>query len=413
MGAFLVAFAALSVVVIGFHVALAAGLLANFRAEKRHAGAEDPRPGPAGASAGAAPGAGGPPPAPLRPEVVVAVRNEERVLPRLLESLLAQTRADCLFLFVDDRSTDATGRILDEFCARAGGRARVIHNHVEPVSLTGKQAALDLAFLQARGDVLLFTDGDCLLPPTWAEEMLSHFQDERTGIVLGRIGLPEGRSFLGRFQAFEQPLLNQYNFGSVGMGVPTGCFGNNMAVRAAAVRQVGGFRALGYSVTEDALLLDAVARKGGWKVRACTSLRSTATTFPKDTWREFVSQNTRWNAGGLFSTDPITRGSYTLIVLIYLVGGILVSPLGFLDWRVPVLSLGPFACIALLAFVGGFSDGVRRGRYFLRLLPCVMFFGFFYSFVTIRAFIRRPFEWKGTVTPARAGRPGALRNPPA
>ena len=26
----------------------------------------------------------------------------------------------------------------------------------------------------------------------------------------------------------------------------------------------------------------------------------------------------------------------------------------------------------------------------------VLFFGFFYSFVTLRAFIRRPFEWKGT-----------------
>ena len=377
MGVFLVAFAILNFVVIGFHVALAFGLLANLRAERRHRG-------------------GSRPPEKLRPEVIVAVRDEEQSLPLLLESLLRQTRSDSLFLFVDDRSTDATARILDGFCARAGDRARVIHNRQEPVSLTGKQAALDLAFAQARGDVLLFTDGDCALPPTWAEELVSHFQEPSIGIVLGRIGLEGGPTFLGRFQAFEQPVLNQYNFGSVGIGVPTGCFGNNMAVRASAVKQVGGFRSLGYSVTEDALLLDAVNRKGGWKVRACTSLRSTATTRPKLTWRGFVNQNTRWNAGGLFSPDLVTRLSYTLIVLVYLVGGILVSPLGFLDWRVPVMSLGPFACVGLLAFVGGFSEGVRRGPYFLRLVPYVLFFGFFYSFVTLRAFIRRPFEWKGT-----------------
>jgi cellulose synthase/poly-beta-1,6-N-acetylglucosamine synthase-like glycosyltransferase len=383
MGVFLVAFAILNVVVIGFHVALAAGLLANLRAERRHRG-------------------GSRPPQGLHPEVVVAVRDEERSLPLLLDSLLRQTRSDCLFLFVDDRSTDATPTILDDFCAKAGPRARVIHNREEPSSLTGKQAALDLAFAQVRGDVLLFTDGDCVLPPTWAEELVGHFQEPSIGIVLGRIGLEEGQTFLGRFQCFEQPLLNQYNFGSVGIGVPTGCFGNNMAVRASAVKQIGGFRNLGYSVTEDALLLDAVSRRGGWEVRACTSLRSTATTFAKGTWRDFVNQNTRWNAGGLFSQDLITRLSYTLMVLVYLVGAILVSPLGLLDWRVPVMSLGPFACIGLLALLGGFSEGVRRGPYFLRFLPYVIFFGFFYSFVTVRAFIRRPFEWKGTEISAAA-----------
>jgi cellulose synthase/poly-beta-1,6-N-acetylglucosamine synthase-like glycosyltransferase len=392
MGVFLVAFAVLNVVVIGFHVALAVGLLRNLRAESRHVGSV--------------------PPEKLRPEVIVAVRNEEHSLPRLLESLLGQTRSDCLFLFVDDRSSDATGRILDDFCSKTGTQARVIHNRAEPVSLTGKQAALDLAFGQARGDVLLFTDGDCQLPATWAEELVGHFQEPAIGIVLGRIGLEEGPTFLGRFQSFEQPLLNQYNFGSVGMGVPTGCFGNNMAVRASAVKQIGGFRNLGYSVTEDALLLDAVNRKGGWKVRACTSLRSTATTLPKGTWRDFVNQHTRWNAGGLFSSDLITRCSYTLIVLIYLVGSILVAPLGLLDWRVPILSLGAFFCVGLLAAVGGFSEGVRRGTYFLRFLPYVIFFGFFYSFVTVRAFIRRPFEWKGTeVSPA--GPPRGRETPPA
>ena len=124
-------------------------------------------------------------------EVVVAVRNEEQTLPRLLESLRAQTAGDVRFLFVDDRSPDGTAHLLDEFCAAVGDRARVIHSDGEPRGLTGKQAALDLAFDRARGDVLLFTDGDCVVPPTWAEEMLGHFGDPRVGVVLGRIELAE------------------------------------------------------------------------------------------------------------------------------------------------------------------------------------------------------------------------------
>jgi cellulose synthase/poly-beta-1,6-N-acetylglucosamine synthase-like glycosyltransferase len=177
--------------------------------------------------------------------------------------------------------------------------------------------------------------------------------------------------------------------------MPTGCFGNNMGVRAAAVKESGGFRALGYSVTEDAMLLDALCRRGGWEVKTCTSIRSAATTIPKESWKEYVNQHIRWNAGGLFSSDLVTRVSFIFVVLVYLVGSLLVLPLGFVDWRVPVLSLNSFLSIGLLAAAGGFYEGKRIGRYFLRFLPYLFFFGFFYSFVTLRALAQRSFVWKG------------------
>ena len=98
MGVFLVAFAVLNAVILGFHVALAVGLFANIRAERRHLGSVAPRE--------------------LRPEVIVAVRDEEQSLPRLLASLVAQTRDDCLFLFIDDRSTDSTPKCSAVFLRR-------------------------------------------------------------------------------------------------------------------------------------------------------------------------------------------------------------------------------------------------------------------------------------------------------
>src|SRR5271157_5827945 len=116
MGAFLVVFAILSAVILLVHLALTAGLLIILRSEQGvHRAAESPRTPDR--------------PALPRAEVVVAVRDEEGTLPRLLASLRAQTLEGCLFLFVDDRSTDGTARLLDEFCTAVGGRARVIHNH--------------------------------------------------------------------------------------------------------------------------------------------------------------------------------------------------------------------------------------------------------------------------------------------
>lgn len=384
MQVFLIVYAALSALILSFHVAIAVGLVRTMarRWHPRHV---------------AGPGT------PLRAEVIVALRNEERTLPALLASLRAQTRRDAIFLFVDDRSTDATGRLLDEFCAAERERARVIHNAREPRVLTGKQAALDMAFAASRGDVLLFTDGDCTVAPGWVEEMLSCFHDPAVGAAIGRIELETDASFLQRFQAFEQPLLNQYNLGSAGIGLATGGFGNNMAMRAAAVRETGGFRTLGYSVTEDAMLLDAVCRKGGWKPSACITAAGSARTIAKTSWAEYVNQHTRWNAGGLFSEDPVTRFFYILVVLIYLTGSLLLLPVGIADWRVPVLSLTSIVSIGMLAAIGGFYEGKDRIRYFLLFLPFLVFFAFFYVFVTLRAFVWRPFEWKGRMLSARSG----------
>jgi cellulose synthase/poly-beta-1,6-N-acetylglucosamine synthase-like glycosyltransferase len=376
MGTFLLVFAIVSAVILAIHVALSAGIIATMAAEK---GLHRERRSLAL----------------HRAEVIVALRDEGAALPLLLDSLRAQTRGDVLFLFVDDRSADGTGALVDEFCSAVGDRARVIHNVREPAGLTGKQAALDLAFSRAKGDVLLFTDGDCVVPPTWADEMLAHFRDPRVGVVLGRVELPEAVGFLRRFQAFEQPLLNQYNFGSVGIGMPTGCFGNNMAVRARAVKEIGGFHALGYSVTEDAMLLDAVCRRGGWRVRTCTSDRGAVRTRAQASWKGYIDQHTRWNAGGLFSPDLVTRLSFIFVVLFYLVGSLVVLPLGFIDWRVPVLSLNSFLSIGLLAGLGGLYPGKNRAQYYLRFLPYLFFFGFFYSYITLRALARRPFDWKG------------------
>jgi cellulose synthase/poly-beta-1,6-N-acetylglucosamine synthase-like glycosyltransferase len=383
--------AAVSAVILAFHLAVAAGCLLNLaRARARRRAASS-----AASTAAPLP----------EVEVVVTVRDEEAALPSLLAALRAQEVVGCRFLLVDDRSRDGTARLLDDFAASLPGRARTLHVTDEPVGLTGKQAALDRALAEVSAEVILFTDGDCVPGPSWVREMAALFADRSVGIVLGRVELAGGRGFLADFQSFEQPLLNQYNLGSAGIGVPTGCFGNNMAVRAAAFRQTGGFSTLGYSLTEDALLLDAVCRGGGWKAAVCPGAPAAITTRGKPTWREFVEQHTRWNAGALFSPDIVTRASYLFIVLFYLVGSILVMPLGVLDGRVPLLSLNAFLSIGILAALGGAYQGKRRGPYFAKLLPYLLFFGFFYSWITLRALVRRRLDWKGASLPTTSHAP--------
>ncbi len=387
---FVVVFSAVGAVILVIHLCLAAGVIRNMVLDARGDGAA----GKAGVSAGVNAG-------PLV-EVVVAVRDEAPTLPALLESLSAQTDGGCLFLFVEDRSGDGTAEMLDRFCASTGPRARVLHLTEQPEGLTGTQAALDAAFTECRGEVLLFTDGDCTCRPGWVSGFKRYFSDPRVGVVLGRVEVGAGGSFLSRFQAFEQPLINQYNLGAAGIGAPMGCFGNNMAVRADAIRGVGGFSRIGYAVTEDAALLSAVSALGTWKIRAATRAETTVRTAPKPAWRDYANQHARWNAGAFFSKDLRTRLGYSFIVF-YLMACILALPFGFLDPRITLLGLNAFLCIGILGLLGGFYEGTGS-RYFAILLPYLFVFGFFYSWVSLRALVRRPFEWKGAVLgPKRPG----------
>ena len=94
-----------------------------------------------------------------RISLIFAARNEEEKLPAALATLAALDYPGLEIIGVDDRSEDATGRILDEFAA-AHSRFRVLHVSTLPDGWLGKPHALQKAYEDSSGDWLLFTDAD-------------------------------------------------------------------------------------------------------------------------------------------------------------------------------------------------------------------------------------------------------------
>jgi cellulose synthase/poly-beta-1,6-N-acetylglucosamine synthase-like glycosyltransferase len=102
---------------------------------------------------------------PPKLSVIVAARNEERHLETAVRSMLGQDYPDYEVIAVDDRSTDATPRILDGM-ALSGGRMRVLHIQSLPPGWLGKNHALHQGAAQATGSLLLFTDADIVMEPS-------------------------------------------------------------------------------------------------------------------------------------------------------------------------------------------------------------------------------------------------------
>jgi teichuronic acid biosynthesis glycosyltransferase TuaG len=148
---------------------------------------------------------------PSRPlvSVITTTYNGERFVGQTLESVLAQTYEPIEHVLVDDGSTDATPRILDEHAARHPDRVRVVKRNERAGPCRRRNEALD----EARGELLAWLDHDDVWLPDKIERQVEvlerepdvgfvytqwEFFDHDTGRVLERSHISPGGDTLER-----------------------------------------------------------------------------------------------------------------------------------------------------------------------------------------------------------------------
>lgn len=109
--------------------------------------------------------------------VIVPVYNVEALLPRCLDSILAQTYRNLEIILVDDGTKDASDKICDEYAAK-DSRIRVIHKENGGLS-SARNAGIDIA----RGEYFGFVDSDDWIEPEMYETMLALAQKQGVKLV--------------------------------------------------------------------------------------------------------------------------------------------------------------------------------------------------------------------------------------
>jgi len=113
--------------------------------------------------------------------LLVAVRDEEDNIDACVESLTGQSFAALEVIVVDDCSTDGTrARLLALKARHPALRLMFLEANV------GKKRALVAGLREAHGEILCFTDSDCILDAHAVEHVVEAFgADERIGAVSG------------------------------------------------------------------------------------------------------------------------------------------------------------------------------------------------------------------------------------
>jgi cellulose synthase/poly-beta-1,6-N-acetylglucosamine synthase-like glycosyltransferase len=166
--------------------------------------------------------------------------------------------------------------------------------------LLGKMNALSQGIKKSTGEIILVTDADCIVPPGWIKEIVSYFKDN-IGLVGGMTLLSQGSSqerFYDLLQAVDWIFLQGIAAGSAGIGLPVSVLGNNFGFRRKAYEEVGGYDELGFSLTEDMILLKAIVSTTDWQVIYPLSPVSAIYSKPVENLKQFYHQRKRWITGG-------------------------------------------------------------------------------------------------------------------
>jgi cellulose synthase/poly-beta-1,6-N-acetylglucosamine synthase-like glycosyltransferase len=338
---------------------------------------------------------GGHPPVSL----IIPIHNEGRRMEGLLHSLLAQDYP-AEIVFVDDCSDDESPAMLAQFTQNAAARgmdARVITLTENP-GPNRKQHALSAGIAAARGDYLLFTDGDCEAPPGWIRAMACRMSDETVGAAIGPVfKKKQGRGFFFLYQCYDHVVRYNYLAGAIGLGAAGGGFGNNLIVSRDALDSIGGYDAVPPSPTEDAALISRIRSRGKYRVRAIALPDAVVETGSEKNWRSFINQTLRWNNGGLFSPEPTTRFNYNLLMLVISTGILAIPLLPFFPalWPMPA---GVFIVMIenTIAAFGLFRKKLPRGGFLnLGYALTLLFTPVYFTLMTLMGYCGVKTTWKG------------------
>jgi GT2 family glycosyltransferase len=182
--------------------------------------------------------------------VVVCSYNGGSTLEQCLTSLREADYPDREVILVDDGSTDSTREIVSRF-----PEVRAIHQPNRGLSV-----ARNVGLQAATGEVVAYTDSDCLADPDWLTLLVHRLQSSEAAAVGGPNLSPEDGRVAACVDASPGQPTHVLEDDQVAEHIP-GC---NMAFRREALEAIGGFDPVYRQAGDDVDVCWRLQANGGW-----------------------------------------------------------------------------------------------------------------------------------------------------
>ena len=225
--------------------------------------------------------------------VVIAARNEEKTLPKLLKDLVNQDypKNKLEIIIANDRSSDKTGDIIEKTISK---HKNIKHVKIKNTNETApKKFALEQAINQSNGKIIISTDADCRVLKTWVSSMVSSLNN-KDGIIIG-FSQVLAKSFFERYQSIDFFCIFIANVGFAGWEKFFSGSGQNLAYTKKSFYDIGGFSSKEKSISaDDMYLVQSIS-----SIEKCQinfDPNSYVSTYPEKTIISFLNQRIRWSS---------------------------------------------------------------------------------------------------------------------
>ncbi|MDI6704116.1 MAG: glycosyltransferase [bacterium] len=191
----------------------------------------------------------------MKVSVIIPVKNEEKHIRGLLDSLLTQSRKADEIVMVDGGSTDRTIEIINGY--KKGGMPIKLIEVDEALPGRGRNIAIEAA----QYDIIAMTDGGIVLNQNWLEKLIVPFEkDSSIEVVYGTYDCYPETLFEKCFCIVYMPAAKQIEGSNVNSP-----FLASSAIKKDIWEKIGGFKE-NLRATEDMIFIKEI-EKGGFKIK--------------------------------------------------------------------------------------------------------------------------------------------------
>lgn len=278
--------------------------------------------------------------------VLIPARNEADNIAACLQAVLDGNypHSSLEIIVLDDFSSDETVAFVQRISQKFQPPGSLISciclaDHLPPEAIfsPNKKKAIEIGVAYAKGEIIVTTDADCIVPKDWLRSHLLAFENASVQMVCGPVVFWREKDLFQKFQSLD--FLGM--MGITGAGYQLGWHrmanGANLAFRKEVFDAVNGYSGNEHLASgDDMFLVQKVAEHWPGSVVFLKSLAATVQTAPMPDLRSFWQQRLRWGTKNAALPDwPLRLSLLTVFLMcwsMWLNLGLAVA--GVLSWQI-------------------------------------------------------------------------------
>ena len=231
-------------------------------------------------------------------DVIIPARNEGANIAACLQSIFKNSYSSDLFqvYVVDDFSRDQTADIVEDIMEEYSNLHLIrMHHFPEEEKNAFKKAAIKKGIESGRGELIVCTDADCIVPQNWLWEIATYYEQTQVQFIAAPVLFHQEKGKLGQFQSLDFAGMMLITGAGIHQSWMHMSNGANLAYTRNAFQKVNGFQGIDQLASgDDMLLMQKIAQAFPGQLGFLKSNNAVVQTLPQSSYRDFVRQRIRW-----------------------------------------------------------------------------------------------------------------------